>query len=258
MIATTRVFIISTIIAATAIQPCLSLGLGKSEEAAVARSGYSREIFQKIIQPYRQINDYMVDIQAKVRMPGFRIPDFTATVYFKKPDKFHVEARGVAPIPRSNGIFNPLQFDPEKNRITFERQTDLDGTPAQVYRVEPRSNDTPIRYYALWIGGNPLRILQVDSQSYRGTRALIKMTYPAIQSGNGETMLPEKVHIHISFSGPPQTPDNSTAAAKETPFSRGMAKVDELSGEGDIYIGYSSWQINTGLEDRIFTNQHKR
>jgi hypothetical protein len=256
MKSTIRTLIISTIIATTAMLPLLSYG--KSEEAAGARSGYSREIFQKIIQPYRQISDYKVDIQAKVRMPGFRIPDFTATVYFKKPDKFHVEARGVAPIPRSTGIFNPLQFDPERNRITFERQTDLEGTPAQVYRVEPRSNDAPIRFYTLWIGGNPLRILQVDSLSYRGTRVLVKMTYPAVQSGNGEGMLPEKAHIHISFSGTPVTPDNSTAQAKETPFSRGMTKVDELSGEGDIYISYSSWQINTGLEDSLFTNQPKR
>jgi hypothetical protein len=239
-------------IVAMTIQPCPSLG--KSEEASTPRSGYSRDVFQKIITPYLQINDYTVDIQAKVRIPGFRIPDFAAMVYYKKPDKFHVESRGFAPIPRGNGIFNPLQFDPEKNRITLERQTTLGGVPAEVYRVEPLSNETPIRFYILWIGGNPLRILQVESQSYRGTRVLVEITYAATRRDNGNPMLPEKAHIHISFAGAPHTADDSATAGKETPFSRGMAKVDDLSGEGDIYMSYGSWQINTGLEDRIFTN----
>ena len=54
-------------------------------------------------------------IQGKINMPTIRVPDFAATLYFKKPDRFHIETKRFAPIPRNSGVFNPFQFDPEKN-----------------------------------------------------------------------------------------------------------------------------------------------
>ena len=93
----------------------------------------------------------------KVDIPDIRVRDFTATLYFKKPDKFHVETRRFAPLPRNSGVFNPFQFDPEKNRIEFQRTENLEGAPADLYRVEPRDPKSPIRYYQVWVGGNPSR-----------------------------------------------------------------------------------------------------
>lgn len=248
---TARILIIFTFVAFMAVPPCPPSGM--AEQTATQRPGYGRDVFEKIIKPYRQINDYTAEIEAKVRMPGFRIPDFTATIYYKKPDKFHVETRGLAPIPKSSGLFNPLQFDPDKNTITFKQKTDLDGIPADVFQVEPRSNDTPIRYYTVWIGGSPSCIRQVESQSYRGTRALVKIDCRLVSTGRSEMILPEKVHIHISFPKKRQTQEN-TLPARDTPFSRGMARADALSGEGDVYIRYTAWRINTGLEDHLFTD----
>ena len=209
-----------------------------------------REIFTDLIRPYQGLNDYTAKIQVQVDMPNLRVPDFTATIYFKKPDKFHVETRRFAPIPRSSGVFNPFQFDPEKNRIEFQRTQNLDGAPADLYRVEPFDSKSAIRYYQVWIGGNPKRILQVESLSFRGARGLVKITQQWVEQIGGKWLLPAKINVHLTFPEAEQAPEGLTA--KDNPLTGGMRQIDEMSGEGDIFITYSDWRVNTGLEDSLF------
>jgi hypothetical protein len=216
------------------------------------------QVFYEILKPYEQLNDYTAKIQAKVKMPGFRIPDFTAKLYFKKPDKFHIETKNFAPLPRNSGIFNPFLFDPGKNRITYRQVEVVNGIKAELYQVEPDEGETRIRYYHVWVGGSPKRILQVESYSFKGTKALVKPVYQTVQTGSGKWLLPEKVHVHLTFPEDVQSQDASSFAAKDNPFSRSMAKIDDIPGEGDIYLSYSEWQINTGLDDSLFQKTRDR
>jgi len=210
------------------------------------------QVFDAIIRPYRNLSDYNVKIQVKVMMPGFRIPDFEAVLYFKKPDKFHIETKSFAPIPRNSGFFDPFQFDPEKNRITFKQTVNLDDMQADLYRVEPGESETRVRFYNVWVGGNPWRILQVENHSFKGTKALVKLTYKNVEKGSENWLMPEKAHVHLTFPEGMQSNDNSSFLIKDNPVSAGRIKPDEIQGEGDIYISYGDWQINTGLDDSLF------
>ena len=211
-----------------------------------------RQVFAELVKPYRNLNDYTVKIHAKVSLPTIRVPDFTATLYFKKPDRFHIETRSFAPIPRNSGVFNPSQFDPEKNRITYQRTENLDGARTDLYRVEPLDAKSQIRYFNVWVGGIPGRILQMENLSFRGTKALVKLSYGIVTQGDEKWLLPEKVHVHLTFPEGVQNLDASSLIAKDNPVSGGMGRLDEISGEGDIRIAYSDWLVNTGLDDRLF------
>jgi len=220
---------------------------------ATARPG-PRQVFAELVKPYRNLNDYTVKIHAKVNLPTIRVPDFTATLYFKKPDRFHIETKSFAPIPRNSGVFNPSQFDPEKNRITYQRTENLGGTRADLYRVEPLDAKTQVRYYNVWVGGVPGRILQVENLSFRGTKGLVKLSYGTVAQGAEKWLLPENVHIHLTFPEGAPNPDASSFTTKDNPVSGGMGRLDEISGEGDIHIAYSDWLVNAGLDDRLFKN----
>ncbi|MBN1614897.1 MAG: hypothetical protein JW950_10570 [Deltaproteobacteria bacterium] len=224
---------------------------------AVAKSNPG-QVFQEILKSYESLKDYTTKIQAKVKMPGFRVPDFTAKLYFKRPDKFHIETKSFAPLPRNSGVFNPFLFDPEKNRITYRQAEALNGVRAELYKVEPLEDEARIRYYQVWIGGSPKRILQVESHSFKGTKALVQPEYQTVQAGSEKWLLPEKVHVHMTFPGGGQGPDASLFAAQDNPFSRGMGRIDNIPGEGDIYLTYSEWQINTGLDDGLFQKNRER
>jgi hypothetical protein len=212
--------------------------------------GTPQQVFAELIKPYQTWRDYAVNIQAKVVIPNIRIPDFTARLYFKKPDKLHIETKNFAPLPRGAGLFNPFQFDPGKNQIIFKQTENLDGLPAALYKVEPGEEEKRIRFYMVWVGGIPKRILQVESHTFRGTKALIKLTYRPSEPGPGQWLLPDKIYVHLTF--PEGLNSSETLTAKDNPFSAGTAKNEAITGEGDIIISYSDWQINTGLDDRLF------
>ncbi len=234
----------------TAVLLLTAAPLPAQERPAAAARPDPGQVFADLIRPYRGLNDYTVKIRAKVDMPDIRVPDFTATIYFKKPDKFHVETRRFAPIPRNSGVFNPFQFDPEKNRIEFLRTENIEGAPADLYRVEPLDPKSPIRYYQVWVGGNPKRIIQVESLSLRGTRAMVKVTHQLVEQSGGKWLLPAKVQVHLTFPEGVKAPEGLTT--QDNPISGGMRQLDEMSGEGDITIAYTDWRVNTGLDDSLF------
>lgn len=212
--------------------------------------GNPRQVFAELIKPYQNWRDYSVKIQAKVVMPNIRIPDFSAMVYFKKPDKFKIETKSFAPLPRGSAMFNPFQFDPEKNQISYKQMENVDGTPAALYKVEPGEEEKRIRFYNVWVGGNPKRILKVESHSFRGTKALIRLTYRQAGQGPDKWLLPDKISVHLTFPEGQNGPEALTV--KDSPFSAGKARMDAITGEGNIIISYSDWQINTGLDDQLF------
>jgi len=217
-----------------------------------AQESTPQQVFLAIIKPYQTLSDYTVKIQAKVMVPGFRMPDFAADLYFKKPDKLHIETKSFAPIPRNSGFFDPFQFDPGKNRITFIQAVKLDGMQAELYKVEPGESETRVRFYNVWVGGNPRRILQMENHSFKGTKALVKLTYKNVEQGAENWLMPEKAHIHLTFPEGMQNQDNSSFLIKDNPVAAGRGKPEEMQGEGDIYISYSDWRINTGLDDSLF------
>lgn len=228
------------------------------EPPGVAPRPDPRQLFAEMIQPYRSLNDYTVKIHAKVTMPTIRIPDFTATIYFKQPDRFHVETKSFAPIPRNSGIFNPLQFDPARNRIAFQKRETLGQVQADLYRVEPLDAKSPVRYYQVWVGGLPRRILQVENLTFRGTKGLATLSYRTVAQGADSWLLPEKVRIHLTFPEGAQGPDVSPFTARDNPVSGGMRRLDEVDGEGNIDISYSGWRVNTGLEASLFNSDKTR
>jgi len=215
-----------------------------------------RQVFDGLLAPYRNLNDYTVTIQAEISIPTIRVPNFTATLYFKKPDRFHVETRRFAPIPRNSGIFNPFLFDPGKNLLTYVRTENSGGIPADIYRVEPSNGKTPVRYYTVWVGGIPAQILQVESLSFQGTKALVKISYQTLAQGGEKWLLPEKVHVHLTYPEGIKSPDS--LITNDKPVSGGLRKLDEMSGEGDIYIVYADWRVNTGVDDSLFKDDKNR
>lgn len=221
------------------------------EKPAAAARPAPAKVFADLIAPYRNLKDYTVTLRARISMPTIRIPDFTATLYYKQPDRIHIETKSFAPIPRNSGVFNPRQFDPEKNRIFYEKSGTLGQTPADLYRVEPLDAKSPIRHYQVWVGGVPGRIMQVEYLTFHGTKGAVKISHRPVSQGAESWLLPENVRIHLTFPEGAASPDGSFNT-RDNPISGGMRRLDEVSGEGDVEISYSGWRVNTGLDDSLF------
>ncbi len=210
------------------------------------------KIFTEVLEPYGAIRDYTVRVEAKVRIPDFRVPDFAASVYFKRPDRFHLETKNFAPLPRGTALFDPFRFRPEKNRLSWLAVEPLEGVPADLFRVEPLDEKGKIRSYQVWIGGNPKRILQVESLSVQGVKARARIRYALVRQGSDGLWLPERVDVKMTFPERGVRPQENLLYGPDSPVSRGMARLEDFPSEGAVEISYSGWAWNLGLDDSLF------
>jgi hypothetical protein len=230
-----------------------ALGTGRAAPLQAAPAGADPvRVLAEVLRPYEGIRDYTVRIRAKVRIPDFRVPDFSATVYFKRPDRFHVETKSFAPLPRGAALFDPFRFRPERNRITRLSAEKVEGVPAEVFRVEPLEEKGRIRSYRVWVGGDPKRILQVESVTVQGGRARARIRYTPVRQGSEELRLPERVDVELTFPERGVRPPDNFLYGSENPVSRGMARLEDLPAGGSVAITYTGWTWNTGLDDAVF------
>ena len=217
------------------------------------------QVFAELIKPYRNLSDYTVKIRAKVLMPTIRIPDFSATLYFKRPDRFHIETKSFAPIPRNSGVFNPLQFDPEKNRITYQKERELWARRGRICTVWNRS--TPKARSGITMSGSgafPSGSSRWSTSPSSGTKGLVKISHRTVSQGPRPGCC-RKTSASISPFPRRRHPfDGSSFNTSDNPISGGMRRLDEVSGEGDIEISYSDWKVNTGLAESLFKNDRNR
>lgn len=233
-----------------------SLSLAVAEQPPPYKKDPGR-LFSELMHPYRNMVDYTVAVDARVSMKLMKVPDFKATLYFKRPDKFHIETRSFAPLPRNSGNFNPFLFDPQKNRIAHERSEELAGIKTEVFRVEPLQGETRVRFYYVWVDVRQKRVLQVESHTLKGNRVLVKPSYRLVPLGGELLPVPDKVHVHMTLHADARNLDSSLNSSRDNPFSRGMASPEEMPWEGDVYISYGDWKINTGLDDKLFPKGKK-
>jgi outer membrane lipoprotein-sorting protein len=68
------------------------------------------KLLDAVRQKFNKVNDYKVNASVKLDMSFIKVPDMTAKVYFKKPDKIKVEAEGFAMLPKQGLKFSPAEL----------------------------------------------------------------------------------------------------------------------------------------------------
>ena len=60
----------------------------------------AEEILKGVINKINLVQDYQADVQIKAAIPFIKVPIAKATIYFKQKDKFKVESKGIAILPK--------------------------------------------------------------------------------------------------------------------------------------------------------------
>jgi hypothetical protein len=60
----------------------------------------AEEILKGVIDKIDLVEDYQADVQIKAAIPFIKVPIAKATIYFKQKDKFKVESKGIAILPK--------------------------------------------------------------------------------------------------------------------------------------------------------------
>lgn len=65
------------------------------------------KIINDVVTEFNRVKDYVVDVNIKIDVEFLKVPETKAKIYFKQPDKVHLDAEGFAMLPKNGMEFSP-------------------------------------------------------------------------------------------------------------------------------------------------------
>lgn len=222
-----------------------------SIQIGLSQSKNPDEIINDVITNFNKVNDYLVDVNIKVDVDFIKVPETKAKIYFKQPDKVHLEAEGFAMLPKNGMEFSPSSLIKKDYTAIYEQDVDLNGYKTSIVKVIPLGDQGDVILSTLWIDQKYQVIRKVESTTKtNGTFAIDfsyddKLKYP----------LPSKIVFSFNLDELNIPPTISGETTTENP-----KKKNNHSGsttKGKVIVDYSNYRVNKGITDSIFEKDNK-
>jgi len=217
------------------------------------------ELLAGLTRQFNRVQDYTVEVRLSIQLPRFRLPRKQITVYFKQPDRWKVETRGFALVPRTGFIPRPETVFALLQDPVVEQSDTLNGHPCWIITgMLQRENPDA----GQWQGGSHIPDLRlkiwVDGQNWviRRIESWADLQ-PVLTLNNLFDPLPEgfalPTYTEIIFHLP-----DSLATAH---FHSGPGGLTLDSShppppkEGIIKMTFRNYQFNRGLPDELFEDE---
>ena len=204
------------------------------------------KILDNVKAEFNKIEDYTVDVKIKVDVDFVKIPEREVKIYYKKPDKIHIESEVFVMIPKEGLNFSPLSLLNSNYTSFYVRQDTIDGTVTSVIKVIPLDGKSDVILSTLWIDKKRYIIKKIESSRKPEGTFTIDLDYLKTNTG---FWLPSSMIFTFTFdrSMLPRNfnLDNDSELKKELTDST-------RSHTGKVILDYSNYKVNTGLSDKIF------
>ncbi|MDH7516267.1 MAG: hypothetical protein QHI48_10390 [Bacteroidota bacterium] len=205
----------------------------------------ANEILRRVRGEFERIDDYRADVHIVARIPRVNVPPMDATVYYKKPDRFHIEAKGFAMLPRDAISFNPMLFTEEMYDAVVQGEEIVDGIRCHKVKLLAKSDTLRLQRAMLFVDPTRWIVLRMAADPARGSSADIRFTYAFIQN---RWLLPSRVVIEID-AGP-------TARLPNKPGAPALGDDEKESQHSRIVMTYTNYSVNKGIPDSVFSPEH--
>lgn len=206
----------------------------------------ANQLLNSIYSKLQKARDYSVQANIKVDMPFIRMLPIDAKIYFKQKNKFKVESKSIAIVPRQ-GFDQASKMLADTNSFNALVQgTELIGNVAAIIvNIIPVADTSDLILGKLWIDEKQKLILKSKLTTRSNGTILTEYSY-----GNQvQYALPDKMIFSVDvkkFKMPPGTTGDMNANAKK---KEEKPKDDK---KGQIIITLTNYQVNKGIPDEFF------
>jgi outer membrane lipoprotein-sorting protein len=202
----------------------------------------AKEILTRASKPYTAIRDYIVDARLTAKSPSVHIPDMNLKVFFKSPDKVHVESKdGFALLPKQGALLgDPVREMLNATDLALEKPGIVLGIPCYAVRASFQRDNMSVDA-TIWVDKNTFLIRQVWYVSELAPSVKVRLNYSKVAA---RYWLPESTSADISAPIIPDArPDEMLSQKRGRPMR--------------VTIKFSNYRVNTGLNDSIFVKDQK-
>jgi hypothetical protein len=206
----------------------------------------ANQILRAVYVKVQKAKDYSVMANIKVDMPFIRMLPIDAKIYYKQKDKFKVESKSIAIVPRQ-GFDQATKMLADTNSFTAIMQGNelINGIQSSIINIIPLSDTSDLILGKLWIDTKQSIILKSQLTTKSNGTILMEYTY-GTQIAYG---LPDKMIFSIDVKKF-KIPKSVTADINNTTDEKADKSKDQKKGK--IFITLSNYQINNGIPDSIF------
>lgn len=215
---------------------CLALAVA-GVEYLFGQSITVPQILHNMTRQFERVKDYTVTLKTAVDMERMQIPEMTVTLYFKQPDKIHIEAKNFAMVPREAVALNPVQLINKFDATLVGTESKDKVTLYKLRLISKPEKGKPVRESYVWVDGNRWVVTRYESMPSEVRKLVVDLEYESIE---GEYILPARVSARLDAQQPP----DSSAERMYSP--------QRLPRKGKVTILYSDYKVNTGLSDELF------
>lgn len=224
----------------------LSAGLMFLVDPVFSQNVSGETVLKEIERQLSGVKDFSVKLEIVADIERLDVPPMHATLYFKRPDKIHLDSDGFAILPREASMLIVGGLA-DRFAATIDGLEDVDGRKCYRVGLTPRNAK----------GFRGTLTLFVDPE--RWTPERLATTIPGGRAATvtfeqrriGDVWLTSKVTVQletaeqdsISFVPP---------GMEDTPMRR------QVPRNGTITITYSDYRVNTSLPDSIFAKDAAR
>jgi outer membrane lipoprotein-sorting protein len=200
------------------------------------------EILKRALDLQAGIQDYTATIKVTVNMPGVQVPERTATLYFKRPDKVHVDSKSLIMLPRKALFMGDLGSELNRRaRVVLAGQSRRDGAPVFFLKVLPPAKEGTSDRMSVWVRSDRFTIERLEV--YAGGRRELSVQWEH-QLVAGRYWLIRRLVA--------QVPGGRTGYRHRGPVDPDEQPRPATSGPGTITVEFSNLRVNTGLPDSLF------
>lgn len=212
----------------------------------IEQSKNPNEIINEVISNFSKVKDYQVDVNIKVDIEFLKVPDSKAKIYFKQPDKVHLESEGFALLPKDGLDFSPSSLVKKNYTAIYEQDVMLDGINTSIVKVIPIGDQGNVILSTLWIDQSKKIIRKVESTTKTNGTFSINFFY----DDNLKYPLPSK--IIFSFNIDQMNIPNAFGDEPNADQPKKKKGRFNSTTKGQVIVTYSNYKVNKGIPDSIF------
>ncbi len=204
-------------------------------------------IIKNLKEAFSKVKDYKVNVDIKVDVNVIKVPEMKAKLYFKAPDKIHIESEGFAMLPRKGLYTSPLSFLNGDYTSIYVKEDTVDNHSTSEIKIIPLNDKGDLLLTTLWIDQSKNIIRKVESSTKtNGTFSLLLYYNKNIKYPLADSMV-------FSFNaGKLNTP---SMIGEDENHGRRRRALKDISGK--VIIHYFNYEVNTGIPDSVFEENNK-
>ena len=192
-----------------------------------------------------KVTDYSAQVHIHANIPMIKIDDVNAKVFFKQPNLFKVESKGIAILPKQGmGDLNAFLTNEKGYTCALNGPKMLGNVKTQVISVLPLTEGSDLILVKLWI--DPLKDVIMKAQVTSKTNGTLDIDY--FYADQIKYGLPSKLVFTIDvkkFKLPKSVAADLHQTKKKDTGSKDLQ-------DGKITLTFSNYQVNKGLKTQFF------